>query len=86
MADYGGLALLNLAITVFVLFRIRKEALALGEPWRHLILPVWFMWWLVYPLWLFLWPGLHRPRRFRQLPEEFLPIVWARKKRGGLTR
>jgi len=72
---------LKFLIYFTILWHIRREAKQIGEKWLHMILLVWFFWWLVYPLWLFLWPGMHRPSRSGQAPESYLPIVAARKRR-----
>ena len=72
--------ILHLVIVIAILIHIRKEAKLIGEDWAHLILPVIFFWWLVYPLWLFLWPGMHRPSRRGKDPETYLQPTWARRR------
>jgi len=74
------LSFLNLVIVVAIILHIRDEARRIGEPWAHMILLVVFFWWLVYPLWLLLWPGLHRDGRQGRNPENFLRATWARKR------
>jgi hypothetical protein len=72
--------LLYLIVVVAILIHIRSEARRIGESWGHLIIPTIFFWWLVYPLWLFLWPGMHRPSRRGKDPETYLAMTWARRR------
>ena len=79
--------LIHLVAVVVVLCHIRSQAQRIGEPWKYLILPTVFLWWLIYPLWLFVWPGMLRPSRIGRNPEEYLSITWAKRrqrKRGNL--
>ena len=80
MDSFGPVLVIQAIIISGILWQIRREATRLREKWMHLIIPTIFLWWIVYPLWLFLWPGLHRASRTQGPLERHFPVLWAKKR------
>ncbi len=74
------LFLLKWTAVIAIILHIRRQAIQIDEGWMQHIIPVIFLWWLVYPLWLFLWPGMYRPGRYGKDPETYIPKLRAKRR------